>query len=59
MRLPKLDFASARRRVMNRGVRREPIFFYDESRALFLSVLTEFSKRFGVRVHGFALMPNH
>lgn len=59
MRLPRLDFASARRRVMNRGARREPIFLYDESRALFLSVLNEFSERFDVRVHGFALMPNH
>jgi REP element-mobilizing transposase RayT len=59
MGLPRLDFDSARRRVMNRGVRREPIFLDDESRALFLSILNEFAERFGVRVRGFALMPNH
>ena len=42
MRLPRLDLASARRRVMNRCARREPVFLDDESRALFLSVLIEF-----------------
>ena len=59
MRFPRLDFASARRRVMSRGARREPIFLDDESRALFRSVLSEFSERFDVRGHSFALMPNH
>jgi hypothetical protein len=59
MRLPRLDFASDRRRVMNRGARREPIFLSDESRALFLSVFNRFAERFDVRVRGFALMPNH
>ncbi len=44
---------------MNRGARRERIFLDDESRARFLDVLSEFPARFGVRVHGFALMPNH
>ncbi len=59
MRFPRLNFASARRCVMNRGDRRDPIFLDDESRALFFGVLSEFSERLGVRVHGFALMPNH
>ena len=59
MGLPSLDFASARRRVMNRGARREPIFLSDESRALFLSVLNEFTERSDVRGRGFALTPNH
>ena len=59
MRFPRLDFASARHHVMNRGARRKPIFFDDESRALFLGVLSEFPARFVVRMHGFALMPNH
>lgn len=44
---------------MNRGARREPIFVDDDSRALFLEVLAELPERFGVRVHGYALMPNH
>ena len=59
MRFPRLDFAGARHHVMNRGARRERIFLDDESRARFLDVLSEFPARFGVRVHGFALMPNH
>jgi len=59
MRFPRLVFAGARRRVMNRGARLEPVFLDDESRALFLGVLSEFSARFCVRVHGFARMPNH
>jgi REP element-mobilizing transposase RayT len=44
---------------MNRGARREPIVLSDESRALFLSVLNEFTERSDVRGRGFALMPNH
>ena len=59
MRFPRLDFASARHHVMNRGARREPIFLDNESRAVCLSVFSEFPARLGVRVHGFALMPNH
>lgn len=59
MRLPRLDFAGARHHVMNRGARRAPIFSGTDSRELFLSVLAELPKRFGVRIHGYALMPNH
>lgn len=44
---------------MNRGARRETIFPDADSRVLFLSIVAELPKRFGVRVHGFALMPNH
>ncbi len=43
---------------MNRGARRQPVFLDDEARALFLSVLAELP-RFSVRIHGYALMPNH
>lgn len=59
MRLPRIDFPGARHHVMNRGARRAPIFFDDQGRELFLSILEDFPKRFGVRVHGYALMPNH
>lgn len=44
---------------MNRGARRRPIFFDDESRCLFLELVAELPGRFGVKVHGYALMPNH
>jgi REP element-mobilizing transposase RayT len=45
--------------VMGRGARRAPLFRDDRSCALFLAHLAEIPERFGVAVHGFALMPNH
>ncbi len=59
MRSPRLDFPGARQHVMNRGARRAPIFVDPESRLLFLDILSELPRRFGVRVHGYALMPTH
>jgi len=44
---------------MNRGARHQDVFVDDDVRRLFLDILKEFPKRFGVRVHGYALMPNH
>lgn len=44
--------------MMNRGARRQDIFVDDEARGIFLGVLAELP-RFGVRIHGYALMPNH
>lgn len=59
MRLPRLDFAGARHHVMNRAARREDIFVNEEIRDLFLEVVSDLPQRFGVRVHGYAIMPNH
>lgn len=58
-RPPRLDYKGARHHVMNRGARHEPIFVNDQTCALFLGGLAELPLRFGVRVHGYALMPNH
>ena len=44
---------------MNRGARSEPVFLDDGARALFIQVLSELPARFGVAIHGYALMPNH
>jgi putative transposase len=44
---------------MNRGARRQAVFLDDDTRNLFLQTLAELPARFGVRVHGYALMPNH
>ncbi len=44
---------------MNRGARRAEIFRDDNDRRLFLAVLSEVPARFGARIHGYALMPNH
>ncbi|MDD5307457.1 MAG: transposase [Deltaproteobacteria bacterium] len=58
-RPPRIDHPGARHHVMSRGARRAPIFFDDRSCALFLSILGELPDRFGLRVHAYALMPNH
>lgn len=44
---------------MNRGARREAVFLDDVDCTNFLSLLAELPSRFGVRVHAYALMPNH
>jgi REP element-mobilizing transposase RayT len=44
---------------MGRGARRAPIFKVDADCGLFVTLLSELKERFDVRVHGFALMPNH
>ena len=59
MRPLRLDFPGARHHVMNRGARRENIFHDVDARRLFLGLLGELPGRFGIRLHGFALMPNH
>jgi REP element-mobilizing transposase RayT len=59
MRLPRIDYPGARHHVMNRGARRQPVFATDHARTLFLALLAELPQRFGMRVHGYAVMPNH
>jgi len=44
---------------MNRGARREPIFFDHDCCGLFLELVGLLPERFDIRVHGYALMPNH
>jgi REP element-mobilizing transposase RayT len=44
---------------MNRGARRAPVFVDDFSCGLFVDLLATLPRRFGVVVHGYALMPNH
>jgi REP element-mobilizing transposase RayT len=55
----RIDFVGARDHVMNRGARRAPVFSNDEARGLFVEVLAELPEQFGVRIHGYAVMPNH
>ena len=55
----RLDFAGARHHCMNRGARKQRIFFHSGDRAYFLALLAELPDRFGVEIHGYALMPNH
>lgn len=44
---------------MNRGARHQAIFLDDHACVTFLALLAELPVRFGVRVHAYALMPNH
>jgi hypothetical protein len=44
---------------MSRGARRQNVFLDDRSCARFLELLAALPARFGVEVHGYALMPNH
>ena len=55
----RLDYPDARHHVMNRGARHAPIFFDHECCALFHRLLGELPERYDVRIHGYALMPNH
>lgn len=58
-RPPRHDYPDARHHVWNRGARKAPIFFDDQSGGLFVELLSELPERYGVRVHGYALLPNH
>jgi REP element-mobilizing transposase RayT len=44
---------------MNRGARKEAVFLDAASCERFVGLLAELPGRFGVTVHGYALMPNH
>mgnify|MGYP000887075047 CR=1 FL=1 len=59
MRLTRLDSPGARHHVMNRGARHEPILATDDAKHMFLELLADLPQRFGIRVHGYVLMPNH
>lgn len=58
-RLPRMDAPGSRHHVMNRGARRQAVFLDDDACIQFLGLLGELPRRFGTRVHGYALMPNH
>ncbi|MFH1808146.1 MAG: transposase [Pseudomonadota bacterium] len=58
-RTARIDYPGARHHVMNRGARRQPIFLDEVSCGCFIDLLRQLPRRFGVEVHGFALMPNH
>jgi REP element-mobilizing transposase RayT len=55
----RVDFPGATHHAMNRGARRAPVFVDDEACALFVDVLGTLPAKYGVIVHGYALMPNH
>lgn len=58
-RTPRLDYPGARHHVMNRTLRKEALFTTDWMCSLFMDAAGDLPHMFGVRIHGFALMPNH
>ena len=44
---------------MNRGARKQRVFLRDEDCLHFLAQVAELPVRFGLRVHAYAIMPNH
>jgi len=44
---------------MNRGRRKERIFFEDNDHKLFLKTLEETHRKFDIEIHAYVLMPNH
>ncbi len=45
--------------VVQRGNRRQPVFFSDDDRITYMEILKEQAKRFGVSIWAYCLMDNH
>lgn len=58
-RLPRTVFADLPHHVIQRGNRREDIFFTDEDREAYLSWLKEYSEKHQVEILAYCLMTNH
>ncbi|MFC1512531.1 transposase [bacterium] len=55
----RIEYPNAWYHIMNRGRRKEPIFFEESDYALFIELLKQTIDLFGVQIHAYALMPNH
>ena len=55
----RIEYPGAWYHVMNRGRRKEPIFFEAWDYDLFLKVLKEAHRLFKIEIHAYAFMPNH
>ena len=53
------EFENAWYHVMNRGAGRRNIYKTDSQKELFLSILKEANKLFGIEIHAYCLMDNH
>lgn len=45
--------------IIQRGNRKQQVFFYDEDRELYLSLLKHYSKKAGLNIWSYCLMDNH
>jgi putative transposase len=55
----RIEYEGAFYHVLSRGNERREIFYGDDDRRLFLDTIVEASKRFGIDIFAFVLMPNH
>jgi len=55
----RINIAGGWYHITSRGQRRQAIYYDDKDRAEFLDRLEEATKRYGVEVHAYVLMPNH
>jgi len=55
----RLDYPGAWYHVLNRGIERRPIYPSRRCYEKFVELLSRLAERFGVRLHGYVLMPNH
>ena len=55
----RIKYTGAWYHVMNRGRRKDLIFFSDSDYKMFMEVLKEAVQMFCLEIHAFALMPNH
>jgi putative transposase len=55
----RLDIEEGWYHVVNRGIERRSIFRGTSGYEHFLALLSKLPQRFGLRVHGYVLMPNH
>jgi putative transposase len=58
-RATRVDFPGAWYHVLNRGTERRAIFRSTRCCEKFIELLSSLPERFGVRLHGYALMGNH
>lgn len=55
----RIKYADAWYHAFNRGRRKEKIFFDVSDYHLFLNVIAATTQKFGLRIHAYALLPNH
>ncbi|MFH1594672.1 MAG: transposase, partial [Candidatus Omnitrophota bacterium] len=55
----RIEYPGAWYHVMNRGRRKERIFFGDNDKKAFLELMGDITRLFEAEIHAYALMPNH
>ena len=55
----RIEYPGAWYHVLNRGRRREKVFFSENDYKAFLKLLGECSELFNIEIHSYSLIPNH